>query len=326
MDYTSHIHRLFRLITHIHGQPHLNAKKLAELCNVGQRTIYRDLVILKDAGIPLSMDPDNGYSIRRDFFLRPLDLTLEEAMALLMLADRVGGDEQIPHLGEAQKAAEKLRAILPRAIANMIHEVLPRTTVSLARAANEPTADVLDTVRAAITNRRALECAYGSPHRAAPDNDVRFRFDPYALYYGQRAWYVVGRHHGHDQIRTLKLGRFSCCKSTQQPYMIPDDFSLATHFGKAWRMMPSGKIYPVKLHFRADVAETVADTHWHDTQQVDEQEDGSAILRFLVDGLDEIVWWVLGYGPSCKVLEPPELAARVQTLHEAAAARYTNDP
>ena len=116
MDYTSHIHRLFRLIVQIQGSPNLNPKRLAELCDLTVRTIQRDIAILKECGIPLSFTTKKtgGYAIRRDFFLQPVDLTLQEAMAVLMLADRVGGStSQIPHLAQAGKAAEKLLAILP---------------------------------------------------------------------------------------------------------------------------------------------------------------------------------------------------------------------
>jgi hypothetical protein len=41
-----------------------------------------------------------------------------------------------------------------------------------------------------------------------------------------------------------------------------------------------------------------------------------------VDGLDEIVWWVLGYGPGATVIEPPELIERVRELAHATAERY----
>jgi predicted DNA-binding transcriptional regulator YafY len=142
MEYTR-VHRLFRLIIQIQGSPGLNAKRLAELCETSERNIYRDLKMLEGAGVPISFDRDSGgYAIRRDFFLRPVDLTLEEAMAVLMLADRVGAQEQIPHVAEAGKAAEKLLAILPRPIAELINEVMPRVVVSLAKTSNEPTSDV----------------------------------------------------------------------------------------------------------------------------------------------------------------------------------------
>jgi len=324
VDYSSHIHRLFRLITLIQGQPNLGPPQLAELLDRTERTIFRDLAILKEAGVPIDINPETGgYIIRKDFFLRPVDLTLEEALALLLLAEQVGGHQQLPHLQEAGKAAEKLRTILPRQFGDMIDEILPRTTVSLARRSNEPTADVYDAVRNAISEKRALECAYGSPRGDPTAAETRFRFDPYAIYYGQRAFYVIGKHHGHGDIRTLKLSRFNCCRRTDTPYMIPEDFSLASHFGKAWRMMPHGQLYKIRLQFSAKVAETTADTHWHDSQQEEDGPDGSTILSFEVDGLEEIIYWILSYGEHCRVLEPPELAERVSEMHRKAAEQYS---
>lgn len=38
------------------------------------------------------------------------------------------------------------------------------------------------------------------------------------------------------------------------------------------------------------------------------------IFRCKVDGLDEIVWWILSMGPHCVVNKPPELADRVGEL------------
>jgi len=322
VEYTR-IHRLFRLITQIQGSPNLNARRLAELCDMTERTIYRDLKMLEGAGVPISFDKDSGgYSIRRDFFLRPVDLTLEEAMAVLMLADQVGTREQIPHVAEAGRAAEKLLAVLPRQIGEMINEMMPRVTVSLAQASNEPTSDVYGAMRSAIFHRRGLECEYESSSRKSSGDAGIFRYDPYALYFGQRAWYVVGFHHGRDEIRTLKLSRFTRCKSIDKPYFIPDDFSLEQHFGLAWRMMPSGTIHNIKLHFDAAFAETVADTHWHDTQEIQWLEDGSIDMSFKVDGLEEIVWWIMSYGPHCRVVEPPELAQRICELQKSAADLY----
>ena len=106
MKYTR-VHRLLRLIIQIQGSASLNAKRLAELCETSERNIYRDIKMLEAAGVPVTFDNDTGgYAIRRDFFLRPVDLTLEEAMAMLMLADRVGAREQIPHVAQVGKAAE----------------------------------------------------------------------------------------------------------------------------------------------------------------------------------------------------------------------------
>ena len=80
--------------------------------------------------------------------------------------------------------------------------------------------------------------------------------------------------------------------------------------------------HEVVIDFDPTVAETVADTHWHPTQHTEEHPDGSLTYRCTVDGLDEIVWWVLGYGPHAVVREPRELVERVTDLARATAERY----
>lgn len=79
MQYTR-VHRLLRLITLIQGSSRLNAKRLAELCETSERNIYRDLKMLEGAGVEILFDAKSGgYAIRRDFFLRPVDLTIDNS-------------------------------------------------------------------------------------------------------------------------------------------------------------------------------------------------------------------------------------------------------
>lgn len=104
--------------------------------------------------------------------------------------------------------------------------------------------------------------------------------------------------------------------------MIPDDFSLEAYRGKAWRMIRGDRLYRVVITFDATVAETVSDTNWHSTQQIEEHDDNSITFTCDVEGLDEIVWWVLGYGPYATVREPAELVAMVGEMVKTTAERY----
>lgn len=70
-------------------------------------------------------------------------------------------------------------------------------------------------------------------------------------------------------------------------------------------MIRGKKAYKVELVFDAAFAETISDTHWHRTQQVDWQDDDSIVFRCKVDGLDEIVWWIMSMGPHCTVASRP---------------------
>ena len=55
----------------------------------------------------------------------------------------------------------------------------------------------------------------------------------------------------------------------------------------------------------------VTETRWHHTQQVKQHHDGSVTLTFHVDGLDEIIWWLLGWSGFAKVIRPDALRERL---------------
>lgn len=322
-DY-SRIHRLLKILTLIQGSTGWTAKKLAIECHTTERTIYRDMKILEGAGIPYFYDEQTrGYSIRRDFFLPPVQLTLDESLALITLAEHVGGLEQVPYTRPAARALAKIRGHLPPKVRAELENIEQHIAIKLAPAhPPESAADVYEVVRTALANKRALRCEYESVGGRAVNNNKPFLFKPYTLFFSQRAWYAIGLHGGHNEIRCLKLNRFSRIELTDRPYMVPDDFSLAKHLGNAWRMIRGKKTYKVELHFDAEFAETIADTLWHPTQEVIWNDDQSITFRCKVDGLEEIVWWILSMGPHCVVKQPRELAERVRELAKAVAARY----
>ena len=60
-----------------------------------------------------------------------------------------------------------------------------------------------------------------------------------------------------------------------------------------------------------EIATEVISVQWHHSQRVKREPVGSAILEFRVDGLNEILWWILSYGDLVEVLAPKVLRDRV---------------
>lgn len=324
-DY-SRIHRLLRILLLIQTEPGWNAERLAETCGTAVRTIYRDLDVLERIGIPYRYDEaTKGYRMQRDVFMPPIELTLEESLALIALLGQVAEGGQVPFMQPAAKAIAKLRGQLPGDLRHELDELDEHIAVHLAATgSSDDIEDVYELIRRAIAKRRALRCSYES--LGARQDDRRgaevFRFEPYCLLFSQRAWYAVGFHAGRGEVRKLKLNRFSRIELTDESYTIPEGFSLDDHLGQAWRMIRGEQRYEVELWFDAAFAENVADTQWHATQQIDWHADGSITFRCTVDGLDEIVWWVLSMGPHCVVRKPTVLAVQVRELAARTAANY----
>jgi predicted DNA-binding transcriptional regulator YafY len=322
MDYTKRIHRMLRILTLVQSEREWTPKRLAEEFDVAERTIYRDLEAIKDAGVPMLFDKETGqYRIVGAFFMPPVHLSLEESLALAALAEHLGQGEQIPYLGSAGRALQKIETQLPASLREQVAARAGDVAILTAAANPEDAVDVYNTVRSALANRRKLLCRY-EPLRPGADESAEFELAPYALLFSVRAWYVIGQRSDRDGLRCLKLNRFTKIVPTERPYAVPDEFSLDGYLGNAWRMIPGGDDVEVVVKFDADFAQTVSDTIWHRTQDIEWHEDESCTFRCTVSGLDEIAWWVLSMGPHCTVLEPPALRDRVRDLAEKTAARY----
>jgi predicted DNA-binding transcriptional regulator YafY len=320
-DY-SRIHRLLKILTLIQGSKGWTAQTLSVECGTTERTIYRDMKMLEGADIPYFYDEEaKCYRVHRDFFMPPVQLTLDESLALAALAEHIGGQEQVPFTKAAARAIAKIRGQLPSPIQRELEQIEDHVAIKLA-AANPPegSADVYETMRSALSRKLALRCEYES--LGGSKNGQTFILKPYTLFFNQRAWYVVGHHSKHDDVRCLKLSRFSRIELTDHSYAIPKTFSLDRHLGNAWRMIRGKKTFEVELLFDPEFAETIADTHWHSTQEVIWNDDKSITFTCKVDGLEEIVWWVLSMGPHCTVKEPKELIEQVRKLAGEMIALY----
>lgn len=321
------LHRLLRMITLLESSPGWTVAKLAKEFDVKDRTIFRDIKKLQGCGVPIESMRGRGgvggYRIHGEFFLQPVQLTAEEALALTALAESVAEREQIAFLRPAHRAVAKIRAQLPADVIETVETVRSSVVIhTAASSAGDDYADVYDRVQEAIKLQRVLECEYESA-RKGDDAAEPFRFEPYALFFGIRAWYAVGRHSRHKEIRTLKLSRFGRVRLVEQRYSIPSGFSMEKHLGNAWGMVKGKDSHAITVEFSGPMQETVAETRWHRTQVTEfDAEAGVTRMHFTVDGLDEIVWWVLGMGPGCKVIKPQILADRVRELALATAAQY----
>ncbi|WP_432796992.1 helix-turn-helix transcriptional regulator [Poriferisphaera sp. WC338] len=320
-DY-SRFYRLFDLFVAIRSTRGLNVEKLSKMFDLTERTIYRDIDVMKQSNIPIEFNHvHGGYEIDGDFFMQPIELTYEEGLAVCGMLGQLAETEQIPFLEPAFKAVLKIKSQLSPGLREELDQASEHIEMKLAkRSEGDEVRDVYERMRDAIVQKHALVCVYDSP--GGNGDDESFLFKPYKLYFGKRAWYVYGWHGGHDAVRCLKLQRFSAVKITEQNYEIPDGFSLEDHIGQAWRMIRGDKRYQVEIVFDTGFADTIEDTVWHQTQETELLEDGRLRFTCEVDGLDEIVWWVMSMGPHCEVKQPAELADRVKQMAEEVVARY----
>jgi predicted DNA-binding transcriptional regulator YafY len=319
------IRRLVRLIDLLaSGRAH-SAADLARLCAVSRRTLFRDLGVLRDAGLPIEFDESRrGFLLERSTFLRPTDFTVSEALSLIVLCDSAGSSDGIPFQAPARSAALKLLSALPPLIREHVGEVAERVAIRVGPVNPLSSAgDIFAKLANALRERRQVRIRYDS---LFDKREIRTLLSPYRLMFQRRSWYIIGRSSIHRAVRTFNVGRILDADIVaDSSFQIPPRFTLERYFGDAWSFIRDrGKRYEVVVRFQPRVARNVAEVQWHRTQRVTWNDDGSLNYAVMVEGLEEIVWWVLGYGREAEVLTPPELRARLRDQLDALAAVYSN--
>ncbi len=291
---------------------------LSKIFGTSRRTIFRDLKELQAIGVPYHFDSDTGgYVIDPEFFLPPVDLDLKEALSLLMLVHKVRDEIQLPFSKSAMLAALKIENNLPPNIRRYCNTALKNISATIGAQAPVQSSGGLDAVftqlQNALTRKRKVNLRYNS---LAEKKIIDVELSPYHLFYNQRAWYVLGRSSLHKSIRTFKLNRIKSMQISDKCFVGGEDFDAHEYFGRAWSMIPEGRIYNIKLQFTPKVACNVTEVKWHSTQQVTYHNDGSATIEFRVDGLGEISWWILGYGDQVRIVAPRALRKRILRMAE----------
>jgi len=315
------INRLLRLIELLQSGRSYNTKQLADLCNVSRRTVFRDLSTLQDSGIAVLFDErQQGYAIRSALYLPPSEVTVEEALAIVVLAEGLGDSQcGIPFYRPAHSAALKLLSCLPRQMRKFVGELSQSISVRLDAHNPLPGSQrVYDLLLQAVNEHHQIRIRYTSH---SEEKDFSTLLSPYRMLFVRRSWYVIGRSSLHRAVRTFNVGRIQDPELVKSRFVVPQRFSLDRYLGNAWSLIRDRKNrHKVIVRFHPKVAHNVAEVQWHKTQKIVWNKDGTLDFHVTVDGLGEIVWWVLGYGREAEVLQPKKLremiCGHVEDMHK----------
>jgi predicted DNA-binding transcriptional regulator YafY len=319
------IPRLLKLLQALQAGKGQNPDDIARTCRVSRRTVFRDLETLRSAGVPFEFDKDEGrYSIASDYFLPTTNFTPSEALALLVLGGRLGGNRGLPFMKPARDAALKLQRSLSAPLRKQLTKITKSISLRFEQVnplkGQEP---VYEQLVVAIAKRRAVVIDYVS---SLDWNVFRTKLRPYHLFFNQHSWYVAGRSSRHKDVWTFNVGRIKSLTVTDEKYAMPRGWSLDRYLGNAWNLVPEpGPDVRVSVRFTPFVAHGVAAVAWHRTQRCDFLPDGSLEFSATVSGLNEIAWWILGYGDQAEVLRPRRLRRLIAHRATNMSALYADD-
>lgn len=183
------IDRLFAILLKISDGKVFQAEKLAAEFQLSERTIYRDMSALIEMGIPIHSEAGIGYQLREGYFLPPLLLEKDEAIAAGFALKFLTAYLSENSAKSSQNALKKIESVLPAKVRTEYQrelEVLDFVPKSLAIPFSN---DCFRLLVAAIKNQQVVELEYISFRSESPD---KRQIEPVKLFFspGQDNWYL----------------------------------------------------------------------------------------------------------------------------------------
>jgi len=310
--------RILKVLELIQGRSRWNAKALADELECDERTIYRDLKTLEFAGVPWYFDESACcYRVRSDYRFPVFRLSDDELIGQAVasaVSKAPGLDVGKGVRATTRKLAAKSDENAERILADAESMI---SVLGLQLADHSRHHDAIRTVQWALLDRKQITGRYESPYEEKP---VTLRLHPFRLVLIKQAWYVIARTIDATEPRTYRVARFKTLRMLDTAADVPDAFDLKDYFGNAWAVYRGDKTYDVELWFDPDAAKIVTETNWHHTQRSTKHHDGSVTLKFQIDGLEEVLHWILSWAGRVRVIKPTQLQDRyLQKLSEAIA-------
>ncbi|MCW5547765.1 MAG: YafY family transcriptional regulator [Opitutaceae bacterium] len=302
--------RLVAMVMHLQGRRVVRAAELAAHFEVTERTIYRDIAALSEAGVPIAGEAGVGYSLMKGYQLPPVMFTAEEASALFVGGELVKQFTDASLHGPMASALEKLRAVLPRDRQDHVERLVSRTLVlgRPGRAAPETAAQRwLATVQQGVVLRRVLRLVY---HGREREEETQRDVEPHGIVFYGGAWYLVAwcrlrqdyRHFRIDRIRRLEL--------------LPTGFAPRENFSLERHMQESdarGQSIAVRVWFCRRSQER-AQRESYATLSPGTVRDGGTEFTLYTYSLDWMAQWLLSFGDGAEALAPAKLRQKVRAL------------
>ena len=312
----------------------MTVAEMARETKASVRTVYRDLKVLEDLGVPLTNEREGPHTVwhlvERDRFQLGAFFDYEEILAL-ELAERLVARTGPAAWREALRSAvEKARASLPARFAARLEEALEAIEVHPAsRPTTEAPPEIVRTIHRAIAEQRPLDIVYHSLGRTTP---VRRRVHPLGARVHGGALYFVADDTLTGSLRVFLADRVRVAAVDESSrFERPDDFTVDAFFRDALGVWAGEVHEPVRFLASPTVARLLAERCWHPSQRLTRREDGGAEVVLEVADTPELRRFLLSWGAEVEVLAPARLVAALQAeaermLHAYAAAGARKGP
>ncbi len=274
--------RQWKILRHLETSRHgETVRALARQHGVTERTIWRDMEALQEAGFPLTNEKPDGKTRWKLLpnglkGLQDSALSLSELASLYFSRVLVQCLAGTPFQEDARSAMDKVAAALPprmRAFLDRLPAALNvKATPGKKREETRYHKHLAELLNAILESRRVKMQYYSASSRRTKE----YLVEPYRLAYAQGGMYLLAQVPKYRQLRTFAVERIKTLSVTSEMFEVsegatadPFPHSLGVHTGPPEH---------IEIEFLPEAAVHIRERSWHASQQIREKPDGSIRL------------------------------------------------
>lgn len=218
MPYTDNISRLSRLastLLKLQSKSYIQIAHLADAFGVSKRTVYRDLIALEKAGVPINSIEGKGYALQEGYIIPPIMFTETEANALIFGKKLIEKTKDKSLIREFNNAIDKINSVLQKSGKEKVDFLAKRTIIGK-NWQDEITSDFLSEIQKALTNFSVIRIDY---KKGGTEKATSREIEPFAIYHNmEENWVVIAWCRLRDAFRNFKIDRIQNLNFTEEHY------------------------------------------------------------------------------------------------------------
>lgn len=285
------INRLFEITYILMNKKIVTAKELSKYLEVSQRTIYRDIEILCQSGIPIytTKGKGGGISLINNFVLNKSIISQQEQKEILVALEGLN----VLKYPDIEKITSRLNNFFGNQQTNWIE-------VDFSDWDNKQK-ELFSTIKTSIINRTIIKFEY---YNSLGQNNIH-KVCPIKLWFKKNSWYLKAFLQAPQEFRTFKIKRIKNLQLTDEYFEQVDCIEEQNSESNEYNTIN------LKLNISQHLAYRVYDEF--ELPQIQKNDDGSFTVTKSYIENEWLYGYILSFSYYAKVLEPIHIKKIINT-------------
>ncbi len=307
--------RLSAILIQLQSKKIVKAQNLADKYEVSLRTIYRDMLSLQEAGVPIGSQEGVGYFLVEGYHLPPIMFNEEEANSLLIGAKFISNLTDKVVAEAFQNALDKIKAVLPSDRKEVLNLLDDRLLVSK-RLGMESENPVISEIQKAIGKNLCCQIKYYSNYNGQVSER---EIEPLGIVFYADAWHLMAWCRVRKAYRDFRTDRIGKIRITENFYNRNEHPGLKEHMQK---LTDQYQLTEIRVLFKKEILRFTSNDKYNHGY-VDQKDLGDKVeMKFLSPSMDYTARWLLMFDNAVKVISPQALLEHISGLVKILQKKY----